>query len=316
MKNKKDGYIVKYKNNLAETRYSLKIQEQRLLLELVSKIHKDDEDFKEYEISIKDFMEDFNLKSHNLYGQLDKMSDKMLKLIMKVVVEPDNPNSRINKFTWFHRFDLIPQTGKIAIRLHNDMKPYFLNFIGHFAQYDIRNIFYMKSSYQIRLFELLKTWEYQGGGEIKLDELRERFEIPKSYDYTKIKTRIVGPLQEFCAKNCDMTFEFEEEKSGRSVYLLRFTIFKREQEFKKVIKQVIKTNQNNTNTIDPEWAQLSNNEKRAKLLGKRSSCVLYYNDLSDNDKKTINEYLPTTYIAQSFDEAKEWLVKKIKALKD
>ncbi len=43
-------------NNLIEARYSLTLQEKRLILWLISKIQPDEEDFKKHELAVQEFM--------------------------------------------------------------------------------------------------------------------------------------------------------------------------------------------------------------------------------------------------------------------
>ena len=54
MRKNNDVLVVKH-NNLINARYNLTLQEQRIILWLISEIRADDDEFKLYRISISDF---------------------------------------------------------------------------------------------------------------------------------------------------------------------------------------------------------------------------------------------------------------------
>ena len=222
-------YLVKKHNNLIEARYSLTIPEQRFLLILISKIRKDDEDFKEHEILIKNFLEEFDLKTHNLYERVSKVALDMQKQVWRS--ERPSGKEGFIQFNWYHHIEYKHDEGKISVQLHEMMKPYLLELKEHFTKYDLRNIVHMRSSYQIRLFELLKMNQYKGMFEITVEKLREIFEIPESYDFYEIKRSIIEPTKKFCKENCDITFKYQIIKQARRVHALIFTVIAQEKSF-------------------------------------------------------------------------------------
>ena len=53
---KSSSTVIFQHNNLIEARYSLTLQEKRLILWLISKIQPEEEDFKKHELAVQEFM--------------------------------------------------------------------------------------------------------------------------------------------------------------------------------------------------------------------------------------------------------------------
>ena len=69
---------VRKSNQLIEARYRLTLGEQRLILHLCSLIHSSDEDFKSYDIRVKDFAKMFGLeKRNNIYKAVENAAKEL-----------------------------------------------------------------------------------------------------------------------------------------------------------------------------------------------------------------------------------------------
>ena len=64
--------VVFQHNNLIEARYSLTLQEKRLILWLISRIQPGEADFKKHELTVQEFMKLLELKGHANYKELQK----------------------------------------------------------------------------------------------------------------------------------------------------------------------------------------------------------------------------------------------------
>ncbi len=71
--------IVRKSNELIEARYTLSLSEQRLILLLCSQIELQDEDFKDYEIRVKDFAKLFGLETDkSLYEKIENTVNELV----------------------------------------------------------------------------------------------------------------------------------------------------------------------------------------------------------------------------------------------
>jgi len=85
----------------------------------------------------------------------------------------------------------------------------------------------MKSKYSPRIYEILKCNEFkkQGYIEIEIDELRKLLKTEGMYhQYQDFKRKIIIQTQKELKKLTDISFEFEEIKTGRKVTSLKFYI--------------------------------------------------------------------------------------------
>ena len=74
----------------------------------------------------------------------------------------------------------------------------------------------LKSSYAIRIYELLKQYEKLQERTFLLDELRKMLGAEDIYPaYGNFKQRVLLPAQKELKKKTDISFEIEEIKKGR-----------------------------------------------------------------------------------------------------
>ncbi|MCI5166500.1 MAG: RepB family plasmid replication initiator protein [Candidatus Electrothrix sp. GM3_4] len=81
---KKKLSIVVQSNKLIESRYSLTVGEQRLILAMVAMIHPDDADFFDYEIRLNNLAELLNITLPNAYHEIDKITDRLMERVLHI----------------------------------------------------------------------------------------------------------------------------------------------------------------------------------------------------------------------------------------
>ena len=83
----------------------------------------------------------------------------------------------------------------------------------------------LKSSYAIRIYELLKQYEKLHERTFLLTDLRKMLGVEDIYPaYGNFKQRVLVSAQKELKKKTDITFEIEEIKSGRRVTKIKFLI--------------------------------------------------------------------------------------------
>lgn len=180
-------------NKLIEAAYKIQpVNEHRLIRMLMSYIHPDDEDFKTYSISIKDYIELFELSSMggNWY-ELIKESARNLAKREIVILSYDEKGNEVSTeiFHWFSYVKIIKKSGVIELRFDKVLKPYLLGLKNHFTQYPIKNIIHLRNSHSIKLYEMLKSNQFKQdkSGYFKVtfdtDELRAKLGFYNSEMY-------------------------------------------------------------------------------------------------------------------------------------
>lgn len=66
-------------NTLVVSRYNLSLVEQKFILQAVSMIEKDDEDFKDYEVKVTDYLDLIDSHNHDTYRVFKNFTDSLLK---------------------------------------------------------------------------------------------------------------------------------------------------------------------------------------------------------------------------------------------
>ena len=72
-------------DDLINSRHELTLAETRIILHMITLINKDDEDFKEHRIQIKDYVEMIDTKAKNEYERAREITKKLLEKVASEV---------------------------------------------------------------------------------------------------------------------------------------------------------------------------------------------------------------------------------------
>lgn len=250
MKEKKPNDLIVKSNQMIEASYKLSLQEQRIVLYMVSKIQIDDEEFKPVEISIKDFAEMFDVKNIN-YTHMQQTTRELLGKVLTI----RKPRS-ILQVGWLSSAEYFHQEGYVKFRFDPELRPYLLQLKERFTKYQLGQIIRLKHTYSIRFYELLKQYEIIGWRYFDLDELKNILGIGSDeYKlYAHFKDKVLKPVKkEFDLKystgELDFTFEYEEKKACRRVAGLKFEILKPD-----IPKEVVEIKIDGSGIVQPQKA--------------------------------------------------------------
>lgn len=215
------NYLVTKANTLITANYDLSLQEQKLILTLASMVQPTDEEFKEYEFKIKDFMELLGIETQTKYTEIPKITKELMKKVFEIKEGKD-----IIQLSWLSSARYKTGEGLVILKFDSSLKPYMLQLKELYTSYKLENILSLKSKYSLRLFELLKSNEYKKVWNIELEELKKLLgATEKSYSvYQNVKNRIIIKAQKELREKTDICFDFEEIKTGRKVTSIKFFI--------------------------------------------------------------------------------------------
>lgn len=213
--------VVRKSNTLIEASYKLSVNEQRLILMLSSSVRQDDKEFCPYRISIKDFAKLLDLKNKNVYQDLEELVLALREKTITIFME----NSVLHT-GWLSSIEYFTGEGMLELSFDPKLKPFLLELKDRFTSYKLKMIVQLKSSFSIRIYELLKQYEKIGFRVFDLADLREILGIKdEEYPfYGNFKARIILTAQKELAERTDIAFDFEEIKVGRSVGKIKFLI--------------------------------------------------------------------------------------------
>jgi plasmid replication initiation protein len=143
---------------IQKSRFSLSLQQQKIILYLISKIQPTDTEFQEYKFDIKSFFEACGIESDG--GEQYSQIKEAIKNIADKSLWIKLPNGRETLLRWIEKAHIETGTGTLTIRLDNDMKPYLLQLNKNYTTYDLIYTLTFKSKYTVRLYELIKSIHY------------------------------------------------------------------------------------------------------------------------------------------------------------
>ena len=218
---------VKKADVVMKARYKLNPLSLKFITTLIAGLKRSDNINEEYVFKVKDFQELTKLKRKDLYWAVKEALKELLEKTLHIPTDDG-----FIMCNWVSGGHYVESQGEVRFMIYPKLRPYLLEAQKKFLKYRLENILSLRSSYSIRLYEILKDWlelnkRYGNKAEkiINLDEFRQILEIPRSYQYSShIKKRILEKAKAELAEHTDILFDYEEIKTGRKVTHLHFYI--------------------------------------------------------------------------------------------
>ncbi|KAB2329536.1 replication initiation protein [Cytobacillus depressus] len=212
--------LVTKSNLLIEANYKLGVVEQKIILCLASNIQTSDSDFKTYTLPIKQFTNLLGLKGKPKYTELKQITKNLMQKVFEVRID-----KKLIQVSWISYVAYNESEGTVDLRFDPFLRPYLLELKREFTSYRLENVVKLKSSYAIRIYELLKQYEKIQERTISIIKLREMLGAEDIYPaYGNFKQRVLLPAQKELKKKTDISFQIEEIKVGRRVEKVKFII--------------------------------------------------------------------------------------------
>ena len=214
---------------IIKARYKLNPLSLKFITALIAGLKRSDDINEEYVFRVKDFKELMGLKRKDLYWAVKEAVGELLDKPLHIPTEDG-----FIMCNWISGGHYIESAGEVRFFIYPKLRPYLLDAQEKFLKYRLENILSLRSTYSIRMYEILKDWlelnkRYGKKAEkiISVKELREILEIPRSYPYggsSGIKYRVIEKAKKELAEHTDIIFDYEEIKTGRKVTHLKFII--------------------------------------------------------------------------------------------
>ncbi len=207
--------IVEKRNILNEIRKTnMTLQQLRFFSIYLSKINARDLSTRIVRFPLADFQKIMGLGKMNIQNFRNTVDS-----LLRNVVHIPTATGGLASFTLFQKCLLDKDeygSWYVEINANDDALPLMFDFKSHYFTYQLWNALQLKSATQIRIYELLKQYEYIGKREISVSELRELLGIsPNEYPrFSNFKMRILDSCQQALAENTDICFTYERGKVG------------------------------------------------------------------------------------------------------
>lgn len=215
---------VRKSNVLIDGRYRFNMQEQKILLQILSKVGMDEKEFSPYFLSWEDLLE-VSKGRLNTSKKIDESCEKLKNKTIKI----KSGNSE-NNFGFLSGWTVTPGQG-VEFRIDPGMKTMLLDLLkeGNFTLFNLECAMALSSSHAIRLYEIMKShqWKKQPVN-ISLESIKYALDIPedsKTYsDFANFRNRILMAPQKAFKQHTDIVFTFVPKKTARKVTSIEVTI--------------------------------------------------------------------------------------------
>ena len=156
------------------------------------------------------------LDRSNAYRDMKSAVEKLYNRSIKI----DGEDSEMR---WIYRKEYVKNEGKITLYFSPEIIPYLSQLSEKFTAYKLKYVAQFKSSYSIRLYEILVQWASTGEREVKVDWLREIFQVEDKYKTIKdFKKYIIDPSVADINDHSNIWVKYGQRKSGRTITHFQF----------------------------------------------------------------------------------------------
>ena len=223
--NFKNSIIAIQHNNLVQAKYSMTLQQKRVMIWLVSQIKPTDEDFKEHILSVKELIEVCQLSGESAYKQLKDITFSLIEKGIRII-DITNPKEDIEtQISWLSSAKY--RYGRVTLTFSPELKPYLLLLKERFTTINMIDMMQFKSVHAIRIYELLQQYENIGVRILDIEEIKECCGVKdKLRKYNHFEKYLLLIAQREINEKSDIHIEFERIKPFRKITGIKFIITK------------------------------------------------------------------------------------------
>lgn len=218
--------VVKANEMVQKARYDLNITELKLLAYIFSKVKPTDTELQEYSFPIKDYCQvcgiDYTSGKHyqRIKDTLQALRDKSFWVM--------DENGRETLVGWLQKARINKGSGRITVKLDEDMQKYVLNLINNYTQYELLSTLPMKSAYSFRIYELLKSYAFAKSHTFDIDDLKKKLVAEHFSNFKDFRRRVIETAVKEINLYTDIEVSWEPVKYGNKVIQIAFHIKQRD----------------------------------------------------------------------------------------
>ncbi len=239
--------LIKKSNDLIEARYKFDVWETRFFLTVLSKIHKDDDEFETYRVHYKEIIKTFGLKATSSYEHLRNAAKSLMDKKVTVDYE-ENGHKREKIYHLIRHIDLLKegrvgaadleQQEYVDVVVESQMRPLLLHLQKNFTAYDLRNVINL-GVYPVRIYELLKQYEVIGHRLLYIEDMKKMFNLSEEYPkFSNFSQKVIEPAITEINKHTDLKIlKVEKIKEGRKVVGIEFFFMRKTEDEIRIIRK-------------------------------------------------------------------------------
>lgn len=199
--------------------------EHRVVAMLVAQLKKEDQEFDEQRVYIRDIADLSSRSGKSLYNQAEEICQKLLDQKIHVRTQTEDGRRRYKGYNCMSTCEYVEGSGYIEAKFNDDMQPFLLQLKRRFTQYNLQNFMRLSSQHSMRIYELLKMREGLRFLRIEIGELREILCCEHSYNrFTDFKRWVLEKAREELKEKTNIHFNYKVERKGQTPVRVNFII--------------------------------------------------------------------------------------------
>lgn len=240
---KKSEITLSQANTLTQSRYNFSVVEKRAVYFIIKEVRRQ---FIEHPGGQKDLFDDLIIRMDTkaLQGSdtvLRDVYNAMKRLRQKSIwIEDDK---RVLEVGYINYFEHMKGSDSLEVQVSHKILPFLVELAEQFTSYKLTVAISLKNKYSQRFYEYCSQFKSTKFFYIPIEELRKKLMIEDKYPrYALLKQRVLEPAKKelkalYDSGQCDLFFNYKEDKSGRTVNGLKiFITTAEEQEQKEEMK--------------------------------------------------------------------------------
>lgn len=193
-------------------------------------------------------------------NDLQRVYDKMLTITYKL-----ETSTKIKRFVLFHTYEIDKEQRYIEISTNPNLKYLLNNITSNFTKFELEEFSKLKSSYSKNMYRLLKQYKHTGFFKIKIEDFRDRLDIPDSYRMTNITQKVLKPIiSELDGIFSNLQINKIKASKGRKIAYIEF-LFEPESRIKSKKQPQHKNIENarlKSRELTPKWLMEAHEDNR------------------------------------------------------
>lgn len=213
-----DRKVIKQSYKLNRAKYSLSALGIDILFLFFAQIKKEDVEFKQFHVAIKDLEKKLGKKIHREY--LEEVTDEFLSNIIRI---QDGDTILKCNIVSSARFNL--KEGWLTLKISDDLKSYLLGVDSYFSLTNYANVTKIKGAHGKRIYSMMSQYKKLKKYKISVDDLLYELDLEDKYkNYYDFKKYVIEPSVKNISEKTDLIVSYNEIKTGRKVTDLEFFI--------------------------------------------------------------------------------------------
>lgn len=220
--------VVVQHNALVNARFDLTTVEMRLFMAMLSRIGRDDEEFREMLVPLTEVVALSGRRpSVKDYQQVEAMCDLLVSRVLRIERPAGEGGGRRrgrrDSKGATPDFDLLPlmayakyrgNEGALRVRFNDEVMPYLLQLHQNFTKAQVVQLLKLKSPHSYRIYWLLKEYGAFGARMLGVDELKSILGLEGQYkQFPLFRLRVLDKAQQELSQT-DLPFKYELLRAG------------------------------------------------------------------------------------------------------